>query len=104
VDRQYEQLLFTDVFPEQGPVPLRHVGNIPHRVMAFEIATFEQRFREKRHPLLNFFFNTHHPDIDVGSATPPALARTQVREQVKHVAMQSKMTDLTLQTREFAFA
>lgn len=105
VDRQYEQLLFTDVFPEQGPVPLRHVGNIPHRVMAFEIATFEQRFREKRHPLLNFFFNTHHPDIDVGSATPPALARTQVREQVKHAGMQvSKVTNLTLQTREFAFA
>lgn len=81
VDRQYEQLLFTDVFPEQGPVPLRHVGNIPHRVMAFEIATFEQRYVEARHPLLNFFFGTHHPDIDIGPAAPPpalVLPRTKI--------------------------
>jgi len=71
VDRQYEQLMFVDVFPEQGPVPLRHVGNIPHRVMAFEIAGFEQRWVEARHPMLNFFFNTHHPDIDIGPIAPP---------------------------------
>ena len=94
VDRQYEQLLFTDVFPEQVAVPLRHVGNIPHRVMAFEIASFEQRYRDARHPLFNFFFNTHHPDIDVGPSTPPAVARTNV----------AKMTNLTLQAREFAAA
>ena len=71
VDKQYQQLMFVDVFPEQGLVPLRHVGNIPHRVMAFEIATFQQRWAEARHPMLNFFFNTHHPDIDVGPAAPP---------------------------------
>jgi hypothetical protein len=71
VDRQYEQLMFVDVFPEQGPVPLRHVGNIPHRVMAFEIAGFEARWIEARHPMLNFFFNTHHPDIDIGPIAPP---------------------------------
>lgn len=92
VDRQYEQLLFTDVFPEQGAVPLRHVGNIPHRVMAFEIASFERRYRDTRHPLARFFFDTHHPDIDVGPSTPPALARIKV----------AKMTDLTLQARQFA--
>lgn len=75
VDKQYQQLMFVDVFPEQGLVPLRHVGNIPHRVMAFEIATFQQRWAEARHPMLNFFFNTHHPDIDVGpAALPPSLA------------------------------
>ncbi|MGI4844452.1 MAG: N-acyl amino acid synthase FeeM domain-containing protein [Janthinobacterium lividum] len=92
VDRQYEQLLFSDVFPEQGAVPLRHVGNIPHRVMAFEIASFEQRYRDARHPLAKFFFDTQHPDIDVGPATPPALATTKV----------AKVTDLTLQARQFA--
>ncbi|WP_313031288.1 N-acyl amino acid synthase FeeM domain-containing protein [Massilia alkalitolerans] len=92
VDRQYEQLLFSDVFPEQGAVPLRHVGNIPHRVMAFEIASFEQRYRDARHPLATFFFDTQHPDIDVGPATPPVLATTKVE----------KLTDLTLQTRQFA--
>ncbi|WP_306397420.1 N-acyl amino acid synthase FeeM domain-containing protein [Telluria beijingensis] len=71
VDKQYQQLMFVDVFPEEGLVPLRHVGNIPHRVMAFEIATFQQRWAEARHPMLNFFFNTHHPDIDIGPAAPP---------------------------------
>ncbi|KFI06594.1 hypothetical protein [Massilia sp. BSC265] len=94
VDRHYEQLLFTDVFPEQGAVPLRHVGNIPHRVMAFEIAGFEQRYRDARHPLSAFFFDTQHPDIDVGPSTPPAFAKTDVK----------KMTDLTLQRRQIAIA
>jgi hypothetical protein len=65
IDRQYEQLTFVDVFPDGGFVPLRHVGNIPHRVMAFDITTIEQRWTEARHPLLNFFCHTHHPDIDV---------------------------------------
>jgi hypothetical protein len=64
IDRQYEQLTFVDVFPEQGFVPLRHVGNIPHRVMAFDIPTIEARWAAARHPLLNFFCHTHHPDID----------------------------------------
>lgn len=77
VDRQYDQLMFVDVFPELGLVPLRHVGNIPHRIMAFEIATFQQRWAEARHPMLNFFFNTHHPDIDVGPVAPSSLALPQ---------------------------
>ncbi len=77
VDRQYEQMLFTDVFPDQGLVPLRHVGNIPHRVMAFEIASFEQRYTDARHPLLNFFFNTHHPDIDIGASAAPLVAKAR---------------------------
>lgn len=65
IDRQYEQLLFSDVFADKLPVPLRHVGNIPHRVMAFEIATGEQRWEAAQHPLLKFFRHTRHPDIDI---------------------------------------
>jgi hypothetical protein len=65
IDRQYEQLLFADLFEDKAMVPLRHVGNIPHRVMAFEIATGEQRWTAAGHPLLNFFRRTHHPDIDI---------------------------------------
>jgi hypothetical protein len=80
VDRQYEQLTFVDVFPDLGPIPLRHVGNIPHRVMAFEIDTFEARWRAAHHPLLEFFFNARHPDIDIHTASEsrrprPAPAR-----------------------------
>lgn len=76
IDRQYEQLLFCDVFEDKAMVPLQHVGGIPHRVMAFEIATGEARWREAGHPLLGFFRHTRHPDIDTGAALarPPAPA------------------------------
>ena len=65
IDRHYEQLLFSDVFENKAFIPLRHVGNLPHRVMAFEIATGEARWSAAKHPLLGFFRHTHHPDIDV---------------------------------------
>lgn len=68
IDRQYEQLLFTDVFADKQAVPLRHVGNIAHRVMAFEIATGEQRWEAAAHPMLGFFRHTRHPDIDLAAA------------------------------------
>jgi hypothetical protein len=76
IDRQYEQLLFTDVCEDKAPVPLRHVGNIPHRVMAFEIATAEARWQAARHPLLDFFRRIRHPDIDIsgrGAVWPDTL-------------------------------
>lgn len=66
LDRMYQQLLFKDVFPGQGLTPLAHMNNIPHRVMAFEVATAYARWRQARHPLTQFIFFTHHPDLDVG--------------------------------------
>ena len=65
IDRQYEQLLFSDIFEEGTLVPLLHVGGIPHRVMAFDVATAEPRWVAASHPLTNFVFRTHHPDIDI---------------------------------------
>ena len=65
LDRQYESLLFREVFPGAGFIPMQHAGNIPHRVLAFEVATAEQRWRENNHPLYNFVFRTHHPDIQI---------------------------------------
>lgn len=75
IDRQYEQLLFSDVFPNRELIPLRHVGNMPHRVMAFEIETGEERWAAAQHPLLGFFKHTHHADIDLGAPTLPQLKR-----------------------------
>ena len=87
IDRQYEQLMFSDVFGEKEMVPLVHTGNIPHRVMAFEIATGEARWNAVKHPMLKFFRHTHHPDIDVGvtplrglQATPAALRSPMLAE------------------------
>lgn len=75
IDRQYEQLLFSDIFPDKGYMPLRHVGNLPHRVMAFEIETGQARWEDANHPLLNFFCHTHHPDIDIGDASDTLAPR-----------------------------
>jgi hypothetical protein len=81
LDRQYESLLFQDVFPGRGYVPLAHAGNIPHRVLAFEMATADARWRAAQHPLYALFCRTHHPDIDVRGAEPvaPAWARPASR-------------------------
>lgn len=68
LDRQYDALLFRDIVPGGGVVPLRHAGNLPHRVMAFEIGTAERRWAEAEHPLYDFFCRTFHPDIDVREA------------------------------------
>ncbi|MCB2006690.1 MAG: hypothetical protein R3E92_04910 [Burkholderiaceae bacterium] len=65
LDRQYDQLMFEDLYPEQGFIPMRHGNNIPHRVLGFEIETGAQRWTEAQHPLLKFFVHTHHSDIDV---------------------------------------
>lgn len=73
IDRQYEQLLFSDVFPNRELIPLRHVGNMPHRVMAFEIETGEERWAAAQHPLLGFFKHTHHADIDLGAPALPLI-------------------------------
>jgi len=68
LDRQYEALLFKDAFPERGFIPMRHVGNIPHRVLAFDVETAEERWSAANHPLFNFVFRTRHPDMDLGYA------------------------------------
>jgi len=63
LDRQYSKLLFDEVFPEQGFIPMRHVGNIAHRVFALEVSTARERWAAARHPLYDFMVNTQHPDI-----------------------------------------
>lgn len=70
LDRMYEALLFQDVFPGQGYIPLKHAGNLPHRVLAFEMETAEARWRAARHPLLDLFVHTSHPDIERSGRVP----------------------------------
>lgn len=63
LDRQYARLMFRDVRPELGFVPLPHVFHLPHRVMYCDIA--KARTDGVDHPLYDFWFNTDHPDIDL---------------------------------------
>jgi len=77
LDRQYEALGFDDVFPGRGYVPLAHAGNIPHRVLGFEMAGAEARWRQAQHPLYALFCRTQHPDIDLRGAAPVTTPRPQ---------------------------
>jgi hypothetical protein len=65
LDRMYEALLFCDLFPGQGCVPLRHASNIPHRILALDVDRADARWRAARHPMYDLFVHTHHPDIDI---------------------------------------
>lgn len=65
VDRQYDRLMFKDVDPALGYVPFKHVGGMPHRVMALDVNGAERLWSEARHPLLNFILHTFHEDINV---------------------------------------
>ena len=80
LERIYDALLFEDVFPGEAPRPMKHVGNIPHRVLSFEVGSAEERWREARHPLYEFVFQTAHRDIDLAIAEPFFTAAPQVDE------------------------
>ena len=66
LDRGYEALLFQDVLPGGGYIPMHHVGNIPHRVLAFNVERADFNWSQVKHPMYNFVVNTSHPDIDLG--------------------------------------
>lgn len=78
IDRQYDRLLFSDVYPGMGYIPLRHAGGMPHRVMSFDVETAEVRWAAAKHPLFSFIFRTNHQDINVGTANPVAAARQPI--------------------------
>jgi hypothetical protein len=65
IDREYDAMLFDDVFENRQFMPMAHVGGLPHRVMAGEVGVARQRWGEAKHPLFKFVFQTHHPDIDL---------------------------------------
>ena len=73
IDRQYERLLFKDVYPGMGYIPLRHANNMPHRVMAFHVDSAQARWAAAHHPLLDFMCHIHHPDIDLGETRVPFM-------------------------------
>lgn len=65
LDRQYDALLFNDLFGGQF-LPMRHGGNIPHRVLGLQVSSAEDRWAVSKHPLFDFMIRTTHPDIELG--------------------------------------
>lgn len=86
VDRTYDRLLFTDVFPGAGYIPIHHVGNLPHRVMSSNVDTAEERWAAAKHPLFNFAFRTHHPDIQLDSPHQRVLPTMNLSTFPTHIA------------------
>jgi hypothetical protein len=86
LDRQYEALMFEDLFPGQF-IPMRHGNNIPHRVLAFDVRNAEARWKEAGHHLLDFMCHTHHPDIDLGDADFTAWGESALSDELPRRAM-----------------
>jgi hypothetical protein len=77
--RQYQRLGFTDLLGEGRMVPLAHAGNLPHRVLGFDVTAAERNWHAACHPFYDFMVRTHHPDIELfdaplARATPVKLA------------------------------
>ena len=67
LDKQYDAFLMDDLY--QGRlIPLRHAGDIPHRILALDVPGAKARWTQAGHPLLDFMCNTSHPDIDLSNA------------------------------------
>ncbi|MCX7893293.1 MAG: hypothetical protein N2544_13120 [Burkholderiales bacterium] len=84
LDRQYEALLFTDLFDGQY-FPMRHGGNIPHRVLGLRVATAERRWAVAGHALYDFMGRTFHPDIEL-DAEPSASSLPGVTAAPRELA------------------
>lgn len=75
VDRQYRRFDLHDVLPEGEFVPMRHIGDIPHRVLWFDVHGIEARWLASNNPLHATYFVHQHPDI-----LDNIQARTQLME------------------------
>lgn len=76
--RIYRRLGFEDVFAADCLVPLAHAGNLPHRILAFDVTAAERTWLEARHGLYPFMVETFHDDLQLFASeteTQPALAR-----------------------------
>lgn len=78
LDREYEAMLFGDVYGQNAFLPMAHVGGMPHRVMAKPVASVRQRWAQVNHPFFGFFFETDHLDIDVTVTSPKTEASVNI--------------------------
>lgn len=79
LDRLYEGLLFKDVIPGAGYIPMLHAGNIPHRVLTFNVERAPLTWSEDSHPLYSYIVYYSHPDIDLSGAGGMTGADTSYR-------------------------
>lgn len=88
LDREYEAMLFSDVFGKNEFLPMAHVGGLPHRVLAKPVSIARKRWEEARHPLFKFVFQMHHPDIDLNAVDLPCHTEVLVEPRVEVDSME----------------
>lgn len=76
-DRDYVNLQFEDVFADGRMVTLPSSMGIPTRLLAFNVRTAEQRWRETNHPLYDFMCNQIHEDIRIFDSVSGAWANSR---------------------------
>lgn len=65
LDRMYRGLLFKDLFPGLGPVPLAYANGIPHHILYLDIPTAAENWKAANHPMHEFLTEANHPDIQI---------------------------------------
>ncbi len=72
--RIYRSLGLTEVWGAGTQVPLAHAGNLPHYVLAGEIAAAERIWRMSNPAMYHFAVQTFHPDLQLLPSTQPVTA------------------------------
>ena len=73
--RGYRRLGAVDLHEDQRYVKLTYAGDMPHRVLAFDVIAAERNWFECNHSLFTFMFETVHPDLQL--FTPAQLRPAQ---------------------------
>ena len=106
--RQYEALMFTDVFPSKDLIPMAHVGGIGHRVLALDVMQARTRWESAGHPLFAYMCLTHHPDLRLGvpgqtEAANAAKAGYDARTSPGEASVGAHLRDLSFGADEVRF-
>ncbi len=82
--RNYRRLGFKDVLGADDRVPLAHAGNLPHRILAFDVVCAERAWAATKHPLYTFMVDTFHRDLQLFQA--PRTQRPALPQRLAAVA------------------
>ncbi len=83
--RQYRRLGFRNLVEGGEPVPLKHAGQLPHHVLAFNVTSAERTWHTAHHPLYQFMADTMHRDIDLFTSEPALAPQTLRRAEAAAV-------------------
>jgi hypothetical protein len=89
MDRQFVSLGFEDVFDREDLVLLPSTGDIPVRVLAFDVVGAERKWRELGHRFYSYMFLEYTPDIEVFESVSGMWSRPRESRGQGRMAVQS---------------